>query len=225
MLVFQFYQLTRGSTKEDELVVSDMEVKHWHHPAETSIYLTGKNEEASTIQIFTDGSKSKQGVGASIAIFRSGNHITSLKYRLNKRNIDNQAEHPAILRALEYTENIQTKNKTATIYTDSRIILNSLKYSNIHTYIIEEIRRKLTEMGKINWKIQFCRVKAHVGNQGNELADALAKGAAKNADMAECYKKVPKSVVISELGGIIVEKWQKEWNQTTRKKSQQNTCR
>jgi hypothetical protein len=134
--VFQFYQLTRGSTEEDELVVSDMEVKHWHHPAETIIYLTEVNEEASTTQIFTDGSKSKQGEGASIAIFRSGNHIKSLKYGLNERSIDNQAENLAILRALEYTENIQTEKKTAIIYTDSRMILDSLKYSNIHTYII-----------------------------------------------------------------------------------------
>ena len=30
------------------------------------------------------------------------------------------------------------------------------------------------------------------------------------------YKKVPKSVVISELGEISVENWQREWNQTTK---------
>ena len=32
----------------------------------------------------------------------------------------------------------------------------------------------------------------------------------------ECYKKVPKSVVISELGEISVERWQREWDQTTK---------
>jgi hypothetical protein len=120
------------------------------------------------------------------------------------------------LRALEYTENIQTEDKTATIHTDSQMTLESLKNSNIHTFFIEEIRRKLTEMGKIHWKIQFCWVKAHVGIQGNELADALAKEAATNADIRESYKKVPKSVVLSELGGISVEKWQREWEQMTK---------
>jgi ribonuclease HI len=64
--------------------------------------------------------------------------------------------------------------------------LDSLKNSKIHTFIIEEIRRKLTEMGKINRKIQLCWVEAHVGIQGNELADALAKEAATNADIIEC---------------------------------------
>jgi len=65
----------------------------------------------------------------------------------------NIAEQLAILRALEYTENLQTEDKTATIYTDSRMTLDSLKNSKIHTFLIEEMRRKLTEMGKINWKI------------------------------------------------------------------------
>jgi hypothetical protein len=96
------------------------------------------------------------------------------------------------------------------------VTLESLKNSNIHTFLIEEIRRKLTEMGTINWKIHLCWIKAHVGIQGNELADTLAKEAAKNADIIECYKKVPKSIVISELGVISVVKWQREWDQTTK---------
>ena len=143
----QFYQLTRGSTKEEAQTDRDMGVKHWHHIAETITYLTEDNEET-----FTDGSKSEQGVGAGIAIFESGNHIKSLKCRLNKRCTNNQAEQVAILRALEYTENIQTEDKTATEYTDSPMRLDSLKNGNIHTFLIEEIRRKLTEMGKISWK-------------------------------------------------------------------------
>jgi hypothetical protein len=51
---------------------------------------------------------------------------------------------------------METEDKTATIYTDSRMTLHSLKNSNIHTFLIEEIRRKVVGMCKINWKIQFC---------------------------------------------------------------------
>ena len=74
----QFYQLTKGNRREEVLVDRDMGVKYWHHPAETITFLTESNEAAGLIQIFTDGSKSEQGVGASIAIFRSGN-VTILK--------------------------------------------------------------------------------------------------------------------------------------------------
>jgi hypothetical protein len=42
--------------------------------------------------------------------------------------------------------------------------------------------------------------------QGNELADTLAKEAATNSDIIECYKKIPKSIVISELGDVSVVK-------------------
>jgi hypothetical protein len=57
---------------------------------------------------------------------------------------------------------------------------------------------------------------APYGTQGNELADTLAREAATNMDLAENYKKVPKSVVISELTGIGIKTWQRQWDQTTK---------
>ena len=40
-------------------------------------------------------------------------------------------------------------------------------------------------MRKINCKIQFSWIKAHVGILGNGIAEALAKKAAKNSDVIE----------------------------------------
>jgi hypothetical protein len=37
-----------------------------------------------------------------------------------------------------------------------------------------------------------------------------------NADLIESYKKVPKNVVMSELSDISVDKWQREWDLTTK---------
>jgi len=162
----KFYLLTKGNRREEVLVDRDMGVKHWHHLAETITFLVESNEAAGLIQIFTDWSKSEQGVGAGMAIFRSGNHFKSLQYRLNKRCTNNQAEQLAILRALEYTEHIQTEDKTATIYTDSQITLNSLKNNTNHAFLIEEIRKKLTEMKTTNWTIEFCWVKLMLGSKG-----------------------------------------------------------
>ena len=59
--------------------------------------LTNNNDDNSKIQIFTDGSKSEQGVGAGIAIYASGTHIKSLKYRQDGKCTNNQAEQLAIV--------------------------------------------------------------------------------------------------------------------------------
>ena len=63
----------------------------------------------------------------------------------------------------------------------------------------------------MRWHIQVCWVKAHVGIQGNETADALEKEAATSADTPESYDRVPKGVVKSELEILSVKTWQREW--------------
>ena len=39
--------------------------------------------------------------------------------------------------ALKYTETLPTTDKTAAVYTDSQVTLDSLRNGNIHTNIIE----------------------------------------------------------------------------------------
>jgi ribonuclease HI len=212
----QLYNLTKGNTSEEAQIDSNMAVKHWLHPAETMTSILEDNDERSPIQIYTDGSKTEKGVGAGIAIFASGHHIKSFQCRLNKRCTNNQAEQLAVLTALKYAANMQTTDKTATVYTDSQITLDSLRNCNIHTYLIEEIRKTLNEMTKTNWTIKLQWVKAHAGIIGNELADTLAKEAAANENIKESYKRVPKSVVLSELKNRSVEKWQSEWTQSAK---------
>ena len=87
--------------------------------------------------------------------------------------------------ALKYIESMQTREKVAMVYTDSQMTLDSLWNSNIHTYLIEEIGKKLKEMTKSNWEIKLQRVKAHEGIRENELSDTLAKEAAANKNMKE----------------------------------------
>jgi ribonuclease HI len=46
---------------------------------------------------------------------------------------------------------------------------------------------------KENWIIEYAWIKAYAGNYGNELADKLAKEAARNSDI--CYSRFPKSEI------------------------------
>ena len=88
-------------------------------------------------------------------------------------------------------------------------------YTYIYTYI-HKIRLKTIELEQAAWQIKFCWVKAHALTQGNEMADTLAKEAAADLDIAVSYNKIPKSVVKRELESTSVDKWQRDWNQTTK---------
>ena len=92
-------------------------------------------DERSLMQIYTDSSRTEKGLGAGIAFFESDLHINNKKCRLNKSCTNNQAEQLAILTALKHTENMQTTDKTVTIYTDSPKTLDSLRNGNIHTFL------------------------------------------------------------------------------------------
>jgi len=52
--------------------------------------------------------------------------------------------------------------------------------------------------------------------QGNELADGLAKEAATNSDIKKCYDRIPKSAVKSEVSETSETKWQIKWDRTTK---------
>ena len=63
----------------------EMEVKHWTHPANTVEITDGQEDGYHNIHLYTDGSKSEQGVGSGIAIFKDSKFCyfaTSLRWTL-----------------------------------------------------------------------------------------------------------------------------------------------
>ena len=95
-----------------------------------------------------------------MAIFVGKELAVQIKFKL-----DNQAEQLAIFKALEVIETIEiTENspRTVTIFTDSRMSIDSLRNVNNHSYLIEETR-KMSTLERANWTIEFSLVKAHVG--------------------------------------------------------------
>ena len=78
----QYYHITRGCEKEETNIETRMGKQYWQHLAKTITILTEDTKDTSTIQVFTDGSKSEKGVGAGVAIYRSGDLFKSLKYKL-----------------------------------------------------------------------------------------------------------------------------------------------
>ena len=117
---------------------SAVELRHLLHPADAvTIKELAGNEEAS-VQAYTDGSKHGQGVGSGAAIFISNEIVAQIKLKLDNRCSNNQAEQLAIIKALEAIESLHNKvihPRTVTIFTDSRVALDSLRNVNNHAYL------------------------------------------------------------------------------------------
>jgi ribonuclease HI len=189
--------------------------KDWLHP-EDSVRITEQQDEHA-IQIFTDDSKSEHGAGAGIAIFIQSKLAYQLRYTLHNTCSNNQAKQLAIVKALETTEKSHINDnipRTVTVHTDSRITLQPLKNTKNHNYLIEEIRKKAIALEKRNWTIKFIWIKAHVGIYVNELADKLAKEAARNNDIS--FDRIPKSAIVQQVRDQSVAKWLIQWDRTTK---------
>ena len=111
---------------------------------------------------------------------------------------------------------MESDEKKVLLHIDSQITLQVLQNKKKHTKFIERIGTKIIEMEQHEWRVEFRWIKAHAGHRGNEMADQQAKEAARNKNIEECYNKIPKSVVMSELKEQSVIQWQREWVETTK---------
>ena len=59
----------------------------------------------------------------------------------------------------------------------------------------------------------FTWIQAHVGHYGKEIADKFAKDAA-GKDIS--FNRIPKCAIAQPLIDQSIEKWQTQWNKTTK---------
>jgi hypothetical protein len=120
----KFYETTKGiGTKYDR----EMEMENWNHPATYVKITEGYEDSSHPIQANTDGGKNGLGVGAGIAIFLDNNLTATMKYRLNGRCTNNQAEQMAILKELECIQYTESGEKSVLVRTESRATLQLLE--------------------------------------------------------------------------------------------------
>jgi len=120
---------------------------------------------------------------------------------LEKRCSNNQAEQVAIHKALEEIDLLNRDGispLTAIIYTDSRISLDSLHKPKNHSFHVEEIRKKVASIERKKWSVKFSWVKSHAKTRSNEIADKLAKKAARRGGTEYEYARIPKKLCIKK---------------------------
>jgi len=107
-----------------------------------------------TTEVYTDGSKIGDNVGAAGIVFVNGKLVHQLKFKLHGHCSNNQAEQIAILKVLEKLEELQDGQdieKSVAIYTDSKVTLDLLQNKFKRKRLIELIRNKLIALAHSKW--------------------------------------------------------------------------
>ena len=168
-----------------------MELKTWPHPAGVAAFIEVKEYDDKTIQIHKDGSKSEQGVGAGVSILWKWTRY-KIKYKLDNRCSNNQAEQLAIAKALEALETTHIEEKsprTAAIITGSRISLDSIKNVNNYKFLVVLITNDSYTNEETKIRIRLSKptmaILTKTNNQAEQLAIAKALEALEMIDIEE----------------------------------------
>ncbi|VDI25109.1 Hypothetical predicted protein, partial [Mytilus galloprovincialis] len=193
--------------------------------------ITGKNlilnklntVSPSTVVAFTDGScQSNPGPCGAGAIRIFNNKEIELKQPVSKRGSILLAELVAIKLVLDYVSRIENKTliEEVKIFSDSQTAIGILtlnwKIENNRSTSHEIISLIKCIQKHHGIRINFDWTPGHADVRGNEIADKLAKEAAKEANQIqkEAHITVTKQDIKTAARILVNKKWQHRWDNT-----------
>ncbi|XP_044766795.1 uncharacterized protein LOC123322831 [Coccinella septempunctata] len=153
--------------------------------------------------IYTDGSKTKNGVGTAITIGEDS-HSWSLPQESSVYFAEQYAIWQALLFCLWY------KKEKPVIVTDSLSVLTSLRDIYTSDPITQKIQSVSAELRMKNCEVELIWVPSHVGIKGNEVVDRAAKTAA--ALNEKDVKTIKITDLINSVKQCISSEWQRAWS-------------
>lgn len=167
---------------EDRIAQIPLTMSSLAHPSERTrerCLTHPQSMSSDQFNIYTDGSKSENGVGSAFAAFFDEHLLTTKKFKLYKLCSVFQAELLAINEATEWLLDLEYKNISITINTDSLSSVAAIKNLSNLNILVNSIHNNCTALRVLNKvTLTFRWIKAHTGTAGNELADRLANEAA-----------------------------------------------
>lgn len=176
------------------------------HPAFRKKYVHDHCDEVHQHSIYTDGSKMEGQTGCAFVVYSGNRKGDHRQYRLQNFCSVFQAELLAIKEAVTWCAE---SGASAIIYSDSQSALDAITDWTNRNQLVVDIRKQLT-----NHQHHVCLrwVKAHVGIEGNEEADTLAKDARVLPDIV--YDKYPLSFAMREVNARLHDTWNERWVDT-----------
>lgn len=168
------------------------------------------------LHIYTDGSFSPNKVGAAfVAILPTGTIEKVSQFKLPNYATIYDAERIAFEEALKYILINKSNSERIAIHTDSLSLLQNLANIQTKTETIHRLKQLIIQIQNKN-TIHFSYVKAHAGDEGNDLADHYAKLAHFNGRIVSCLYS--QKTVKKELNKEVRREWDDEWKRLGREK-------
>jgi len=164
------------------------------------------------VQVYTDGSKTM--TGETGAAFYIPKHDIQKMFKLENHVTVNTAELIAIKEAINHiTESDKYSRQKIAIFTDSLNAATALAKTNplMHENIQTEIIDLAESLAEQEIKIKIIWIPSHVGIEGNDMADKLAKAAVMKSqtDLNLPYSSSENN---AEIDKYINQKWQEVYN-------------
>ena len=167
-----------------------------------AIFLEHKAHHSNSVAIYTDGSKSSAGVrfGVSSVDFDNCGRLHSYASTFT-------AELSAVLNAIKSLLTLEKNDFT--VFCDSLSVLQILESFNPCHPIVQEIFEWLILAKRRGHIVHFCWVPAHVGVEGNERADQLAKAA---VTRSISNTPIPFRDFYPSIRSGLRKSWQEKWD-------------
>lgn len=171
------------------------------------------NNYGDLTHIYTDGSKDtdKQLAGAGMIVYTANGQIKQRhKYKLDARLSIFTCELIAIHAALLLIK--RNKIKNAALFTDSLSSLQALTSGQTKTRPdkVDSILSLIGILKRENYKIVLVWIPSHIGIEGNEMADKLAKTGSETGEITKTLPSV--SEIYSYIKKQVKEKFSHRWN-------------
>lgn len=171
------------------------------------------NHNIAGPQIYTDGSKIENKVGAALTWWEGGQEHSCATFSLDPTCTVFQSELYALHKAVDLAKN--SSKELVNILSDSRSSLELLGNPRTTHPLTSKIKASIKDIRAQGRAVRLFWLRAHVGTAGNERADELAKQAALGPVGSLDYSEVPLSYAKKKIREETVCKWQDRYTSSS----------